>query len=93
MSLSHSARRRRHDLIPPNKGKTLIESLPKAQRAVAAKDISWLWRTAYNCAVQGCADWEAAEDAVTKLFDTAREVCLLFQLAASLAHADGYPAP
>ncbi|GJE98003.1 SPO22 domain-containing protein [Phanerochaete sordida] len=59
-------------------GKTLIESLPKAQRAVAAKDISWLWRTAYNCAVQGCADWEAAEDAVTKLFDTARELLEIY---------------
>jgi len=59
-------------------GKTLIESFSKEQCAVAAKDISWLWRTAYNCAVQGCADWEGAEDAVTNLFDISRELLEIY---------------
>ncbi|KAH9487374.1 hypothetical protein JR316_0001449 [Psilocybe cubensis] len=38
------------------------------------KDISWLWRTAYNCAVQGCAEWENAGDEISELFDIAREL-------------------
>ncbi|PPQ85089.1 LOW QUALITY PROTEIN: hypothetical protein CVT25_009048 [Psilocybe cyanescens] len=38
------------------------------------KDISWLWRTAYNCAVQGCAEWENAGDQISELFDIAREL-------------------
>ncbi|KJA20853.1 hypothetical protein HYPSUDRAFT_68178 [Hypholoma sublateritium FD-334 SS-4] len=38
------------------------------------KDISWLWRTAYNCAVQGCSEWENAGDAISELFDIAREL-------------------
>jgi len=38
------------------------------------KDISWLWRTAYNCAVQGCSDWSDAEERAPRLFDVAREV-------------------
>jgi len=39
---------------------------------MASKDISWLWRTAYNCAVQGCTDWEDMDEAVSDLFDVAR---------------------
>jgi len=38
------------------------------------KDISWLWRTAYNAGVQGCADWADAGDKVTELFSIASEV-------------------
>lgn len=45
----------------------------KNRTAVIAKDISWLWRTAYNCAVQGCTEWED-EEAVSHLFDLARQV-------------------
>jgi hypothetical protein len=38
------------------------------------KDISWLWRTAYNSAVQGCSEWENAGEQISELFDIAREV-------------------
>ncbi|KAI0033707.1 meiosis protein SPO22/ZIP4 like-domain-containing protein [Vararia minispora EC-137] len=38
------------------------------------KDVSWLWRTAYNCANQGCAEWENAEEKVPALFDVAGEL-------------------
>ncbi|KAG8721685.1 hypothetical protein FRC08_011094 [Ceratobasidium sp. 394] len=39
---------------------------------VIAKDVSWLWRTAYNAAVSGCRDWD--ELVVVELFDLAREL-------------------
>ncbi|KAJ7088423.1 meiosis protein SPO22/ZIP4 like-domain-containing protein [Mycena belliarum] len=47
-----------------------------AQKAVALiiKDVSWLWRTAYNCAVQGCADWERNEEQISQLFEVARDL-------------------
>ncbi|KAJ7585355.1 meiosis protein SPO22/ZIP4 like-domain-containing protein [Mycena floridula] len=47
-----------------------------AQKAVSMiiKDISWLWRTAYNCAVQGCAEWEGCEERISTLFDIARDL-------------------
>ncbi|KAI0802995.1 hypothetical protein BC629DRAFT_1284035 [Irpex lacteus] len=45
--------------------------------AVIAKDISWLWRTAYNCAVQGCTEWED-EEAVSHLFDLARQLLEIY---------------
>ncbi|KAJ3558726.1 hypothetical protein NM688_g744 [Phlebia brevispora] len=55
--------------------KSLIERFHTAKRStIVAKDISWLWRTAYNCAVQGCAEWENAEAAVSDLFDIAQNL-------------------
>jgi len=47
-----------------------------AQKAIALiiKDVSWLWRTAYNCAVQGCAEWERSEERISQLFEVARDV-------------------
>ena len=41
------------------------------------KDVSWLWRTAYNCAAQGCTEWDNAEERVPPLFDVSREVRLV----------------
>ncbi|KAJ7609436.1 hypothetical protein FB45DRAFT_944458 [Roridomyces roridus] len=38
------------------------------------KDISWLWRTAYNCAVQGCAEWDRSEERIWQLFEVARDM-------------------
>ncbi|CAE6472576.1 unnamed protein product [Rhizoctonia solani] len=40
--------------------------------AIIAKDLSWLWRTAYNTAVAGCQDWD--ELVVAEIFDLAREL-------------------
>ncbi|KAJ7691310.1 hypothetical protein B0H17DRAFT_855264, partial [Mycena rosella] len=47
-----------------------------AQKAVALiiKDVSWLWRTAYNCAVQGSAEWEQNEERISELFEVARDL-------------------
>ncbi|KAJ7877618.1 meiosis protein SPO22/ZIP4 like-domain-containing protein [Mycena leptocephala] len=47
-----------------------------AQKAIALiiKDVSWLWRTAYNCAVQGCAEWEGSEVRISQLFEVARDL-------------------
>ncbi|KAJ7362964.1 meiosis protein SPO22/ZIP4 like-domain-containing protein [Mycena albidolilacea] len=47
-----------------------------AEKAIALiiKDVSWLWRTAYNCAVQGCAEWERSEVRISQLFEVARDL-------------------
>jgi hypothetical protein len=46
----------------------------RKELSMIAKDISWLWRAAYNCAVEGCSKWEQAEDQLSDLFDVSREV-------------------
>ncbi|KAF9007848.1 hypothetical protein BDQ17DRAFT_1237313, partial [Cyathus striatus] len=43
--------------------------------AIIFKDLSWLWRTAYNSAIQGCSEWEQCEGQISELFDISR--CLL----------------
>jgi len=42
--------------------------------AMISKDLSWMWRAAYNCGVQGCSEWDSPEDTVSDLFDISREV-------------------
>ncbi|RXW17117.1 hypothetical protein EST38_g8741 [Candolleomyces aberdarensis] len=44
------------------------------QKAISLimKDISWLWRSAYNSAVQGCSEWEDCPEQIAELFDIAR---------------------
>lgn len=46
----------------------------KKESSVIFKDLSWLWRTAYNVAVQGCAEWDESEEALSELFDLSRAV-------------------
>ncbi len=48
--------------------------------SLVIKDVSWLWRTAYNCAVQGCTEWDNAEEKLPPLFDVSREVRLVLYL-------------
>ncbi|KAI0085689.1 meiosis protein SPO22/ZIP4 like-domain-containing protein [Irpex rosettiformis] len=61
-----------------NTARTLITQLQQGKAAtVIAKDISWLWRTAYNCAVQGCTEWED-EETVSRLFEVARELLEIY---------------
>ncbi|KAH9891162.1 meiosis protein SPO22/ZIP4 like-domain-containing protein [Cubamyces lactineus] len=50
----------------------------KQNSAVGTKDVSWLWRTAYNTAVQGCAEWENQEDSISDLFDVARQLLQIY---------------
>ncbi|KAI0063230.1 hypothetical protein BV25DRAFT_1899548 [Artomyces pyxidatus] len=55
--------------------KALVLSAYEDKRAsMVMKDISWLWRTAYNCAAQGCTEWENAEVRVPALFEVSREL-------------------
>ncbi|TCD65068.1 hypothetical protein EIP91_003270 [Steccherinum ochraceum] len=44
----------------------------KDKATIVSKDISWLWRTAYNCAVQGCTEWESFDEPAADLFDISR---------------------
>jgi hypothetical protein len=44
------------------------------EMSMIAKDVSWLWRAAYNCAIEGCMAWEHAECQISDLFDVSREV-------------------
>lgn len=41
------------------------------------KEVSWLWRTAYNTAVQGCSEWTDSEEQLAELFDLSRAVIYL----------------
>ncbi|KZT09061.1 uncharacterized protein LAESUDRAFT_647835 [Laetiporus sulphureus 93-53] len=53
----------------------LVQNLdPRTNAALISRDISWLWRTAYNIAVQGCAEWEDSLECVSDLFDIARQL-------------------
>ncbi|KAI8983311.1 meiosis protein SPO22/ZIP4 like-domain-containing protein [Trametes punicea] len=58
---------------------SLAEALEAKQNtAGVTKDIAWLWRTAYNTAVQGCSEWENQEDSISDLFDTARQLLNIY---------------
>ncbi|KAG1775142.1 meiosis protein SPO22/ZIP4 like-domain-containing protein [Suillus placidus] len=54
------------------------------QPAMLARDVSWLWRTAYNCAIQACSDWEDREDQISDIFDAARRLLELYTLHATV---------
>ncbi|KAG1746972.1 meiosis protein SPO22/ZIP4 like-domain-containing protein [Suillus lakei] len=54
------------------------------QPAMLVRDISWLWRTAYNCAIQACSDWEDREDQISDIFDAARRLLELYILHATV---------
>ena len=60
--------------------------------AVISRDISWLWRMAYNSAVKGCSTWECPDDLVSDLFDISREV-RVDSLAPSSLIAEGKEVP
>lgn len=46
----------------------------KKDAHLITKDVSWLWRTIYNAAVQGCSTWQHAESDIADLFEIAHEV-------------------
>jgi len=43
------------------------------------RDVSWLWRSAYNCAIQACSEWEDREGQISDIFDAARRVSGFFR--------------
>ncbi|KAI0665334.1 meiosis protein SPO22/ZIP4 like-domain-containing protein [Trametes maxima] len=53
-------------------------STGKAEHRRRTKDVSWLWRTAYNTAVQGCTEWENQEDSISDLFDVTRQILQIY---------------
>ncbi|RDX43939.1 hypothetical protein OH76DRAFT_1128530 [Lentinus brumalis] len=55
---------------------TALES--KQNTAIGTKEVSWLWRTAYNTAVQGCSEWDNQEDSVSDLFDISRQLLEIY---------------
>ncbi|KAJ8589076.1 SPO22-domain-containing protein [Rhizopogon salebrosus TDB-379] len=46
--------------------------------AMIVRDISWLWRSAYNCAIQACLEWEDREGQISDIFDAARQLLELY---------------
>ncbi|ESK93496.1 hypothetical protein Moror_1688 [Moniliophthora roreri MCA 2997] len=55
---------------------TVLVAAAREQKATALiiKDISWLWRTAYNTAVQGCSEWEGYQNQICSLFEVSRDL-------------------
>ena len=43
---------------------------------IIAKDVSWLWRTAFNVALQGCSEWQHVESDISELFELSYKVGL-----------------
>lgn len=65
--------------------KLLVDSaLAQKAMQLIMKDVSWLWRTAYNCAIQGCTEWDGHDEQVLTLFDIARDVRRLHLLTSVL---------
>ncbi|KAN0121444.1 hypothetical protein V8E52_003340 [Russula decolorans] len=59
--------------------RTLVDTVCKEKRvSLVIRDVSWLWRTAYNCAVKGCTEWDNAEEKVPPLFDGSRELLEIY---------------
>ncbi|KAF4566535.1 hypothetical protein EYR36_011966 [Pleurotus pulmonarius] len=55
--------------------KTLTEAACTQKAfSIINKDVSWLWRTAYNTAIQACAEWEDANEKISELFEIARDL-------------------
>ena len=58
-----------------NIAKKMVETAcAQNELSLIAKDVSWLWRAAYNCAIEGCMAWEQSESQISDLFDVSREV-------------------
>ncbi|TFK68509.1 SPO22-domain-containing protein [Pluteus cervinus] len=49
------------------------EACSQKAMSLITKDVSWLWRTAYNSAIRACTEWEGTEQA-PDLFDIARDL-------------------
>ncbi|KAI5997768.1 hypothetical protein EDC04DRAFT_2612500 [Pisolithus marmoratus] len=53
--------------------KILVETAARENVALVIRDLSWLWRTAYNCAIDGCSNWDNHGEEVSNAFDIARQ--------------------
>ncbi|KAF7293678.1 hypothetical protein MIND_01147800 [Mycena indigotica] len=65
------------------------DALTEKAISLVIKDVSWLWRMAYNCAVQCCAEWEEGNhERVSELFEVARDLLATYCEAALDVPAD-----
>ncbi|OCB89780.1 hypothetical protein A7U60_g3040 [Sanghuangporus baumii] len=56
-----------------------------------AKDVSWLWRTAYNIALQGCSEWRDADIQIGELFELSHELAHAYsRIAVANTETDVY---
>ncbi|KAL5476400.1 SPO22_3 [Sanghuangporus weigelae] len=56
-----------------------------------AKDVSWLWRTAYNIALQGCSEWRDADIQIGELFELSYELAHAYsRIAVANTETDVY---
>ncbi|KAL5518460.1 SPO22 [Sanghuangporus vaninii] len=56
-----------------------------------AKDVSWLWRTAYNIALQGCSEWRDAEIQIGEIFELSYELAHAYsRIAVANTETDVY---
>ncbi|KAI6152903.1 meiosis protein SPO22/ZIP4 like-domain-containing protein, partial [Pisolithus thermaeus] len=58
--------------------KTLVEAVACENVALVIRDLSWLWRTAYNCAIDGCSNWDNHGEEVSSAFDISRQLLELY---------------
>ncbi|KAI6020837.1 hypothetical protein BKA83DRAFT_4291597 [Pisolithus microcarpus] len=58
--------------------KALVETVACENVALVIRDLSWLWRTAYNCAIDGCSNWDNHGEEVSNAFDIARQLLELY---------------
>ncbi|KIK99445.1 hypothetical protein PAXRUDRAFT_30503 [Paxillus rubicundulus Ve08.2h10] len=67
--------------------KGLVEAVSHENAALVIRDVSWLWRTAYNCAIEGCSNWDDQGEQVSHAFDIARELLELY-VSRTIAEVD-----
>ncbi|KAI5992509.1 hypothetical protein EDD15DRAFT_2197080 [Pisolithus albus] len=68
----------KNELRPRSSAKTLVETVACENVALVIRDLSWLWRTAYNCAIDGCSNWDNHGEEVSSAFDIARQLLELY---------------
>jgi hypothetical protein len=53
----------------------LVEgTFTEKKEAMIGKDVDWLWRAAYNLAIQGCTEWDNMAERASDLFDLSKQV-------------------
>ncbi|EIW86072.1 hypothetical protein CONPUDRAFT_45846, partial [Coniophora puteana RWD-64-598 SS2] len=58
--------------------RSLVEDASPENRALVIKDLSWLWRTAYNTAIQGCSEWDDGEEKLSDMFELSVQLLELY---------------
>ncbi|KAJ3723773.1 meiosis protein SPO22/ZIP4 like-domain-containing protein [Lentinula raphanica] len=62
-----------------NTAKIIVDKASEQKTiSLIIKDVSWIWRTAYNCAVQGCSDWDGFQEQISALFDISKHMLEVF---------------